>query len=117
MAIATNPPQVNSVRNLPCRLANIILSDADRRILTAGASGNIELVPSDPIVCRDRDAVHAYGRTNRAGRVGDIGRALRRNFHVSMNAAPALGDVINWNSGTKGQAAVITARAFSFLHT
>src|ERR1051326_3336420 len=60
VTIAADPAEIDCIRDLAGRFAHIILSNTNRRILTAGASGNVPFGPGNPIVSRDSDSIRAY---------------------------------------------------------
>src|ERR1041384_4311824 len=59
MSVAANPSQVNGARNLTDRFADVVLSDAYRRVLTAGATRNVEFIPGKAVVFGNGDAIYS----------------------------------------------------------
>ena len=113
MTIAIDITDIDGVRGLTRRLAQIVLANPHGWILAAGAIGNVILCPSKTVVSGYGHARSPGGST---GRIGHIDRAVPRHFDVAMNTTSALVRAKNRHRRAEGLASVIAARALRFGH-
>jgi hypothetical protein len=114
MPIAVGVSKIKSIRatEVARGLADVVLTDTDRRILGAATARDIILCPCQPVV-------RGYGNAGGAAvdptrRVRNIDSSIARNLDVTVNSTGALRRVKDRNSGAEGLASVIAARAFRF---
>src|SRR5436309_2028698 len=87
MIVCADPAEVNCIWNLTRRLPDVVLPNTDGGVLAAGAARDIELVPTEPVICRATDAVGSQRRTGCAGGIRHIRCALGRDLDVTVNTA------------------------------
>src|SRR5713101_4880221 len=98
MTVAVSVSKINSVSAIKVagRFTDVVLADADRWILRAGATGHVVLCPGEAIVGRHRNATTTAVCCAR--RVRHIDSAIGCDLNVPVNAAGALRRVEDQNA-------------------
>ena len=111
MTVAISVSKIDSVSAIKVagRFTDVVLADADRWILRAGATGHVVLCPGEAIVGRHRNATTTAVCCAR--RVRHIDSAIGCDLNVAMDATRAYSGVKNRYTRAEGLSAVIAARA------
>src|SRR5713101_9340587 len=101
MTVAVSVSKINSVSAIKVagRFTDVVLADADRWILRAGAAGHVVLCPRETIIRRQCNATTAAVCSAR--RVRDIDSAICRNLNVPVDPTCTLRRVEEQNGRTK----------------
>src|SRR6266851_5020183 len=111
MTVAIRVSKIDSVSaiNVAGRFTDVVLANADRWILRAGAARHVVLCPREAIIGRHCNATTAAVCCAR--RVRHIDSAIGCDLNVAMDATRAYSGVKNRYTRAEGLSAVIAARA------